>query len=351
MKIAIDCRMSGKSGIGTFLDGILPHFMQTENEFLLLGDSEKLRQYESANCSIIDCSVKMFSFKELLAFPKNILKSINTCNAYFSPYCNIPGGIRIPVFATIHDVVFLDIKELTGKIGRIARKAFYLDAVRKSEKVFTVSEFSRDRIIHHLKCKKKIPVVYNGISEYMNKKIDIPKTDTIIYIGNIKKHKGLSTLLKAYRILLEKKGFCEKLLIVGSGENFRTQDNEASNLIEKINGDFPGKIVFTGFVPDEKLHVLISEAKLLVQPSLYEGFGIPPLEALYSGTKAVISDIQVFKEIYEGFPVTYFHVSDEMDLSEKIHETLKDEKNLPAIPEKYSYKNTAEKILSELGAL
>ena len=67
MKIAIDCRMSGKSGIGTFLDEILPFFLKTENEFLLFGDKDSpAGQTETGcNCDFIPCSIKTFSLKEM----------------------------------------------------------------------------------------------------------------------------------------------------------------------------------------------------------------------------------------------------------------------------------------------
>ena len=84
MKIAVDCRMSGKSGIGTFLDEILPYLKNSGNELFLFGSKEG----ES-------CNVKTFSLKEMFLFPKELLKKINSCDVYFSPYCNIPGGIKI----------------------------------------------------------------------------------------------------------------------------------------------------------------------------------------------------------------------------------------------------------------
>ena len=179
--------MSGKSGIGTFLDEILPYLKNSGNELFLFGSKEG----ES-------CNVKTFSLKEMFLFPKELLKKINSCDVYFSPYCNIPGGIKIPVFSTIHDIVFLDVKGLCGKIGIIARKFFYKRAIKKSKEIFTVSNFSKERIEKVLKCKKKIAVVYNGLPNYMEKKCpNVQKNNSIIFIGNIKKHKGLSVLLSA----------------------------------------------------------------------------------------------------------------------------------------------------------
>lgn len=330
MKIAVDMRMSGKSGIGTFLDEIIPYFKESGNEIIF-----------------IKPNVGTFSLKEIFAFPKDELKKINSCDVYFTPYCNIPGGIKIPVYSTIHDVVFLDIKGLSGKIGRLARKFFYRRAVKKSKAVFTVSNFSRERIIHHLKCTKPIHVVYNGLPSYFNNIEKCQNKDnSIIFIGNIKKHKGLSVLLDAFEKVLEEKSDL-KLLIVGNNKNFRTEDSTVYSKIEKINSIHASSISFTGFIENEELKNLLCKASLLVQPSLYEGFGIPPLEALECGTNAVISDIEVFKEIYGKLPVTFFKSEDSEDLKNKILETLG--KPQPQIKEKiYSYKKTAQLILENL---
>lgn len=358
MKIVFDCRWHKKSGIGTFADNVLMQMLNTDNEFLLLGFktlpkefSDSLDEAALKKIICIPCPVQAFSLKELLFFPKEISKIINHYDAYFSPYCNVPSGIKIPVFTTIHDVVFLDIPEIAGKTGTLIRRIFYKHAIFRSKAIFTVSKFSKKRIIKTLDCKKQIHVAYNGVPDFFTKKnaLNIQKTDTIIFIGNIKKHKGLQILIPAFKKFcarLEKGG--EKsptLVIVGSKENFRTNDKEISSLIENEN---QSNIEFTGFISDEELKVRLSQAKILVQPSFYEGFGFPPLQALNSGTNAIVSDIEVFKEVYEGYPVTFFKCADVTDLAEKLFTVWKDNKPVPDFEERYSFKKTAEAILSAI---
>ncbi len=341
MKIAVDVRMSGKSGIGTFIDEVLPFLIQNTDDTFVLTGTEQHPLYNKPNVKFIKTDVNPFSIKETFFFPKDIVKEINSCDVYFTPYCNIPSGIKIPVFSTIHDIVFLDVKGLSSFLGTKARKFFYKRCIRKSKELFTVSKFSRERIQKKLKCSKPLNVVYNGLPSYLEEpSAPAQKTEDIIFIGNIKKHKGLSTLLKAFNILRSTQNFSSRLIIVGSKENFRTQDDEISALLKnETNG-----IVFTGFLPDEKLKELLSSSRVLVQPSLYEGFGIPPLQALFAGTEAVISDIPVFKEIYRDFPVTFFKCGDESDLAQKLKDVLS-KKTSPALTpeqkEKYSYKKTA----------
>lgn len=352
MKIAIDCRMCGKSGIGAFIDGILPHILSTDNEFLLIGldNNSKIpiikdSQYNIAKVTFLPCDISPFSLKETFFFPAKLCKKINECSAFISPYCNIPSGIHIPVYCTIHDVVFLDVK-LAGRLGTFARKRFYCHAVRKSKAIFTVSEFSKNRIIKQLNCNKPVHVVHSSVPEYLQEALSpLPKkTDTIIFIGNIKHHKGLHTLIPAFelfRLQCKKEDLpIPKLLIIGEKNNFRTKDTALSKISETEG------LEFTGFISNEKLKVLLSEAKILVQPSLYEGFGLPPLEALSCGTRAIVSDIPVFREVYEGLPVIFFQTENTEDLSNKLLLIWKENKILPPTKSKYSFQLTARAMLS-----
>lgn len=350
MKIVIDCRMTGKSGIGTYLDEILTIMLQqstnNKNYFLLLGDTNKLKKFNiNNNTSILQCDIEPFSIKELLFFPKKIAKIINTYDAYYTPYCNIPSNIKIPIFSTIHDVVFLDILELTSYIGRIARKFFYKYACFFSKKIFTVSEFSKQRIKYHLKTKKEILVTYNGVSKkYTDNFESHTKEDIILFVGNIKKHKGIQYLIPAF---LKAKSILPniKLYIVGSKDNLRTANEQIQDLINSCNDN---SIVFTEKISSEELVKLYRKSKLLVQPSIYEGFGIPPLEALYSNTNVVLSDIPVFLEIYKDFPVRFFESENIDDLTDKIITEYQTPLNISNFPKKYSYEESANIILNNI---
>ena len=356
MRLAVDCRMYGKSGIGSFLAGVLPYLCADpgfDGLLLLAGEDNgdavraAVRDFASKT-ELVLCGVKPFSLRELLFFPRGIASRINSCGSYFSPYCNVPSGIRVPVYTTIHDLVFLDFPGLTGRLGVLARKFFYKYAVFRSKAVFTVSEFSRGRIEKLLACKKPVHVACNGIPRFMEEakgqgRLDgIRKGNSVIFVGNIKAHKGLRTLLEAFPAFRAKTGAV--LVIVGSAGNFRTRDEETRRLLEEGSDG----IEFTGHVSDERLLVLLASARLLVQPSLYEGFGIPPLEALCCGTRAVISDIPVFREIYADFPVRFFRAGDAKNLEARMEEAWQDEGEIPPLPVKYSYGKAAAVIAGRL---
>lgn len=348
MKLAIDCRMCGKSGIGAFIDGILPHFVASGHDLLLLGldSTHKIVSlpheiYAAPNVTLLPCAIAPFSLTETVFFPRALAKKINACDAFVSPYCNIPSGIHIPLYTTIHDIVFLDMPDLAGKFGTFVRKRFYLRAVKKSCALFTVSDFSRARIIQKLRCKKPVHVVHSSVPGYLQEPLSpLPaKTDTLIFIGNIKRHKGLHTLIPAFSAL---RAYCVQnalpapsLVIVGTKEHFRTQDSSLQDLTQTDG------IIFTGFISNEKLKHVLSEAKLLVQPSLYEGFGLPPMEALCCGTRALVSDIPVFKEVYEGLPVSYFATEDSDDLARKLIALWQESPLITPQKNRYSFKKTA----------
>jgi glycosyltransferase involved in cell wall biosynthesis len=354
MTITIDCRMLSASGVGVYLRGILPWLLKSPNEFLLLGNSGELEYFaeNAANTAIADCKTKTFSLKELFFFPRNILQKINSSDIFYSPFFNVPGGVRVPVYTTIHDIIFPDIPGITSPVGLFIRMRFFKRAVKKSRKIFTVSRFSKSRIEYHLGTAKPVVIAHCAIqSNFLSYNTGRPfdKSGNIVFIGNIKKHKGLDCLLEAFS-LARAEGLPHRLIIIGSRDNFRSSD---SGLLQKIDSMDAGAVTFTGFISGEELMKYLSGAALLVQPSLYEGFCMPPLEAMVLGTQALISDIPVFKEIYGGFPVTFFRAGDSEDLKNRLMELLYNKKPaFLALPKelslKYTYEKTASVILREL---
>ena len=295
MKIAIDCRYLGKSGIGRVTEGILENLDFSVDEFYLIGKRESLAKYEGAH--IVEDDSDPYSVRGLFCFPKKLNK---LCDAVFIPNFLVPFGIRRPVYAIMHDLAFLDVKETTkGFKDALIKRVLLKRCMKRAKTVFCVSAFTKGRCEHYYKnLAKKCIVNYNGLSNsvisYAATHAPAEKRDEIVFVGNVKPHKGLKTLLAAFSGL---KGET-KLRIIGEKEHFLTGlqlDESAYHNVE-----------FTGRLSDEQLLPAIARAKYLVLPSVYEGFGLPPLEALVLGTQPIVSDIPVFKEVYEGLPVVYF---------------------------------------------
>jgi glycosyltransferase involved in cell wall biosynthesis len=341
------------SGIGVYLRECLKWILDSPHRFLLLGSGKELEKTagERKNSAVLLCTVKPFSLRELCLFSPRILKKINAADLYYSPYFNIPGGIKIPAYTTIHDIIFPDMPELTSAAGLRVRMWFYRRAFRHSAKIFTVSEFSKSRIEFYSHGKVPVIVTYSAIQPYLleSGNLLVPKKTFILFIGNIKKHKGLHVLLDAF-LAARNEGLRYKLVIVGGRDNFRSLDTK---FLEKLNSAGLEAVEFTGFISDETLRKLLGEASLLVQPSLYEGFCLPPLEAMIAGTPALISDIPVLKEIYRGYPVVWFKSGDSEDLKNKLMELLYNKEPVDIrlnreLAERYTFEKTSSIILSEL---
>ena len=104
MKIAIDARLIGNSGIGTYIENIVPMLVNRhkQHHYLLIGHESQIGLYRGiSNVELLLTDISQFSLKECVAFP---VEEINKCDAFYCPYINVPGGIRVPVYSTIHDV-------------------------------------------------------------------------------------------------------------------------------------------------------------------------------------------------------------------------------------------------------
>lgn len=307
MKIAVDCRYLGKSGIGRVNQGILDHFDVQAHEYWLIGRAADLAAYPFAH--IVEDESDPFSAKGLFTFPAHLNK---VCDCVIIPNFIIPFGIRIPVYTVVHDLIFLDLPEVTtrGKTDFLIKKTLLKRCMKKSVRIACVSDFTRLRCAHYFpKYAHKCYVDHIGLSDNVLSfdAKNVEKMDTLVYAGNVKPHKGLKTLVEAYKMLPAGK---YELKIIGDKDGFLTGMDPADLETEGV--------VFTGRLGDEALLSEIAQAKFLIQPSLYEGFGLPPIEALWLGTKPILSDIPVFHEIYDGFDVVFFQGEDAQSLRDVI---------------------------------
>ncbi len=346
MKIAIDCRLIGKSGIGTFIVNVIRYAVDNEDiKFTLIGDKHVLAPFEDlASCQVVECTHASFTIKELFHFPT---KAVNQCDAFFTPNFNIPLGIKVPIFSTIHDVVFFDVKGICSPIGKLIRWIYMKRALHISKVVFTVSQFSEHRIrsiFHH---HGEMKVVHNGISQeltaYRQKERNSQqaKDEYIVFLGNMKIYKGIRDLIKAYHIAQDTYDLKCKLYIIGRIDA-RTIDKKLLTMIHQHDD----KIQFITDADNHRVYELLSGARALVSPSHYEGFGIPPLEAMYLGTPAIISDIPTHREVYRETPAIFFKTGDVDDLAQKLSKIPADKCNVDEIvSKKYNFQLSAKEII------
>jgi len=223
---------------------------------------------------------------------------------------------------TICDLSFLRNPKWFSKKFYFYYKFLIPRIVKNSLKIITISEFSKNEIIELLNThESKIKVIHCGTAEeFVNLKdsnsvIDNGKKRYILSVSTLDPRKNLESLILAFRKL---KVPDLQLIIVGSKNNVFT-GNKLTNL---INAD--KNIIFTGYVSDRELKSLYRNAALFVYPSLYEGFGLPPLEAMVCGVPVVVSNIASLPEVC-GDAVYYVDPYSVESIAEGIYKVLTDE--------------------------
>ncbi len=317
-ELTVDVRMINSSGIGSYLKNILPIIVDNFST-TLLGNRNELQSFEWAkNCEIIQFNSKIYSLGEQLKYRRIIPKT----DLLWCPHFNIP---LLPVktnkiATTIHDVNHLALSKDTSFVKNRYAKMLYDNAVIKSQKIITVSNFSKSELLKYTEVDaSKMAVIHCGVNSSFFKKatinpIELPKR-YILFVGNVKPHKNLITLLKAYNELQNDLKQKYDLVVMGKREGFISSDRKALEYIETNN--LSDKIFFTGYVDDNLVPLVYKNATLFVFPSYYEGFGLPLLEAMVSGVPVISSNAASLQEV-GGDSVVYFNPDNTNELKEKM---------------------------------
>ena len=263
----------------------------------------------------------------------------------------------LPVFysnkiVTIHDIGHIRFPNSYSYSYRKYYKIVIPLMLKYSRHIITVSEFSKREIANYYGInEEKISVIYNGISEKFKPRKKNITEKYILGVSSIAYHKNFLNLIKAYEKLRTRN---IKLYIVGE-LNDKIFGKNGKKIIENIKSN--ENIKFLGRVTDDELIELYSNAQCFVYPSLYEGFGIPPLEAQACGCPVVLSDIPVFREVYKNSAV-YFNPTDPQDIADKIdlilsNNDLRNELSIKGLKnsKKYTWEKSAEaffKILQKI---
>lgn len=270
----------------------------------------------------------------------------------------------VPVFlfrknmiSTIHDICCWDCPETMNGMSKWYFRLSHRIAMLKCKRIITISHFSEKRIVERLKYNKnKIWTIYCGVDEVfcqyhkapsdfeILKKYKLPRK-YILSLSTLEPRKNLKLLVQAYEKITQNNVACVPLVLAGR------KGWKIDELLSDIDPQVVKKILFTGFVDDEDLPVIYGNASLFVFPSMYEGFGIPPLEALTCGAKVLSSDASSLPEVL-GQCACYFKSNDLKDLEDKLFYLIKndDEENVAEEIikdqlKKYDWKTEANKLL------
>ncbi len=365
--ITIDARMLSASGIGTYIQNLVPEIISAYKniKFNVLGNRSDLQQSSfagKANVSLIDCDSPVYSVTEQFEFSRRIPKGTTLL---WSPHYNVP---LIPTSAqkrlvTIHDVFHLAFSDQLNLRQKTYARLMLNAAVRLSNKIVTVSNFSKTEIMKYTKISSnKISVIHNGINIEQFKVLrgpDINHTKIkyglpekfILFVGNIKPHKNLKRLLVAYEKLYKQDLKDYGLVMVGKKDGFITGDNELFRIL-KNKSALQERVLFTGSVETAELSAIYNSASMLVFPSLYEGFGLPPLEAMACGCPVIVSNTASLSEVY-GDAAYYVDPYNPESIAEGIHKLLYDKGLRQGLIQKgfkrtkmFTWKNSVEKHMN-----
>ncbi len=211
---------------------------------------------------------------------------------YVSPLAAI-----CPQVVTVHDVNYIGHKGRRTAIGRRAFQFFVEQTVKRADKVITVSEFSRSEIIGHMHVSpEKVKVVHSAGRESYDQPVDTSVSDVAKRIGrpyilafsSLSAHKNIPRLISAFAEISS--SVPHALVLVGH----LPEKAAARTAMQSANDD---RIVFTGYIPDAEVDALLKGASLFAFPSLYEGFGLPILDAQHAGVPIACSSAGALPEI------------------------------------------------------
>lgn len=358
MRICVDLTSLADnfSGIERFALSITKELIKnTEHHWILLFKNEVHKDFKEEDVEkiVINGGNKLIFNQLILPIKLLGLKA----DRYFFPAFPAPFFFfNKNAFNTIHDLSCWDCPGSNKKYMIWYFKIMYWKASLCNKKIITVSEFSKGRICKILKVKpENVLVVYNGISDQFNNselseddkkmvegKYNLPQ-DYVLCLSTLEPRKNLRLMLDAYSTLFNE-GIIDEIVLAGR-KGWKMED-----FLKGYSEEFLQHVHFTGFVDDEDLPAIYKLAKVFVFPSLYEGFGIPPVEALACGTPVISSDAASMPEIL-GSEATYFNNKQTSSLIHCIREfsdesnKVENKTNGHLITDTYSWENSASKLL------
>lgn len=238
---------------------------------------------------------------------------------FFSLSHYSPLFAPIPKVVSIMDLSFFEYPEAFKALTLWQLKNWTKESIKKADHVIAISEFTKNEIVKYYKYPfSKITVVYPGISKMPEssiwRKYGI-QGKYILFVGTLQPKKNLPRLIKAFELI--KKKFPEIDLVIAGKIWKQFERDEALSLIEGSHPSIKSSVKYVGFVPEKDLWGLMAAAEGLVLPSLYEGFGIPAIEAMISGTPVLASNVSSLSEIIGEAGVLFDPYSID-DMAEKI---------------------------------
>ena len=358
MRIVVDARILSSS-TGRYVERLLHHLQDIDpvNDYVVLLPSDDLGRWtpRAPNFSTAVADIRPYGFAEQLRFAR-LLRSLRPDVVHFTMPQH-PLRYRGPHVVTVHDLTLVDFVNRRHRglvkafykheVKRAIFKAFLWWTARRSTAVITPTRYVREQLVRRFGADPaNVHVTYEGADplDARPKRAEHGQgTDYLLYVGNAFPYKNLWRLIHAFA-RLERPDL--RLVLVGRVDVF------SERLQQRVRAAGIDGVIFTGFIPDEELVWLYQHARLFVFPSLSEGFGLPPLEAMRYGVPVLSSDASCLPEVL-GEGARYFDPRDTEELARSIGTLLDDPEQLERlrglgseVVERYSWRAMAERTLA-----
>lgn len=340
MKIGIDARFysSQFTGIGRYSFELIKNLAQIDdkNEYVVFLNNPQYDEFTPPNerWSKVLADTPHYSFKEQFKYVK-ILEAASVDLMHFTHF-NAPLMYRKPSIVTIHDLTLslYPGAKMSNPLRRFAYHRTISSIAHRAKKIIAVSQKTKEDVVHFLRVPaKKIQTIYEAVSDDFyafsddEKKSEMSrmqsayniKGEYLLYTGVWRNHKNLVNLLRAFSLLKNKHDYQGQLIITGKEDPYYPEVKETVKLFQLQND-----VIFTGIVPEKDLVALMNCASVYVMPSLYEGFGLPILEAFACGTPVACSRTSCLPEIAGAGNALLFDPHDPTEIAAYVWKLLSD---------------------------
>ena len=323
-RLIIDARWL-YTGIGAYTLNLIRGLHECALPFTLITLPEHRTNLAPPGCDVVLSKARLYSLREQI----EVARAARDYEVLHVPHYNAPVRRRKTLLVTIHDLTHLLDKSMARTMkSRVYARPMLEHVVRRADHIFTVSQYSKNRIIEHLGADpRKLTVVHNAVPPHIYPE---PREEShtrtnqalgfqgryLLFVGNLKPHKNVAGLLKAFSIVRQRRRSDHKLLIIGDDLQGRTA------LFREVQDlKLSGSVILAGTISDEDVRRAYSGADLTVLPSFEEGFGLPVIESMACGTPVACSNTASLPEI-AGAAAEYFDPADIESMAAAIEKVI-----------------------------
>lgn len=361
--IAIDARKIQDFGIGTYVRNLIRWLgeIDTENQYLLLTHDTERDFFGTLpeNFEPVYERCPVYSVRELLALSWKLFRL--DADLYHSTHYVLPAIVPSKVVVTLHDLIHLLYPEyLPSRLAFLYAQRMIRHSLTRSDRIIAVSRNTKKDLQRYFDLDPgKIRVVYNGVEDVFRHELPDSEVERwlqnlgvqppyLLFVGNpTKPHKNLDRVVQAYARAAKEAKIEAPLVCVGDRGSAAFKIRQRAEQL-----GIADRVQLLGHVAEEALPAIYQGASLFLYPTLYEGFGLPVVEAMASGVAVITSNGSSLKEIAEG----YAHLVDPLDtdaIADAIAYCMTDHDHREALAklgrrraEDFHWKRTAEKTLA-----